>query len=126
VADYRPARAAAQKVKKNDSTLTLELEPTVDILATVGRNKGTRLLVGFAAETENVVANARKKLQSKNADLIVANDVSATDAGFDVETNRVTLVSAVETSELPLLSKRQAADRILEAAVSLKGLRVSG
>jgi phosphopantothenoylcysteine decarboxylase/phosphopantothenate--cysteine ligase len=126
VADYRPARAAAQKIKKHDSTLTLELEPTEDILATVGRNKGTRVLIGFAAETENVVANARKKLQSKNADLIVANDVSATDSGFDVDTNRVTLVSAVEATELPLLSKRQAADRILEAAISLKELRVSG
>ncbi|MFL6215300.1 MAG: bifunctional phosphopantothenoylcysteine decarboxylase/phosphopantothenate--cysteine ligase CoaBC [Blastocatellia bacterium] len=126
VADYRPARAASQKIKKADSTLTLELEPTDDILATVGRNKGTRLLIGFAAETENVVANARKKLESKNADLIVANDVSATDAGFDVDTNRVTLVSALATTELPLLSKRQAADRILEAAMSLKELRVSG
>src|SRR5207237_35844 len=125
VADYRPARAAAQKIKKAGSPLTLELEPTDDILATVGRTKGTRVLVGFAAETENVVANARKKLQSKNADLIVANDVSATDAGFDVNTNRVTLVSALETTELPLLSKRQAADRILEAAISLKYLRVS-
>ena len=125
VADYRPTRAASQKIKKADSTLTLELEPTDDILATVGRNKGTRLLIGFAAETENVVANARKKLESKNADLIVANDVSATDAGFDVDTNRITLVSALATTELPLLSKRQAADRILEAAMSLKELRVS-
>ena len=125
VADYRPVQAAAQKIKKNDSALTLELEPTSDILATAGRKKGTHVLVGFAAETENVVANARKKLQSKNADLIVANDVSATDAGFDVDTNRVTLVSALETVELPLLSKRQAADRILEAAISLRELRVS-
>lgn len=124
VADYRPAQTAAQKIKKDGHAMTLELEPTEDILATVGRDKGTRLLIGFAAETDNVVANARKKLQSKNADLIVANDVSATDAGFDVDTNRVTLVSALETAALPLLSKRQAADRILQAAMSLKALRL--
>ena len=124
VADYRPAQTAAQKIKKDGHALTLELEPTEDILATVGRDKGTRVLIGFAAETDNVVANARKKLESKNADLIVANDVSAHDAGFDVDTNRVTLVSAAETAALPLLSKRQAADRILQAAMSLKSLRL--
>jgi phosphopantothenoylcysteine decarboxylase / phosphopantothenate---cysteine ligase len=122
VADYRPAQAAEQKIKKNDSRLTLELEPTEDILATVGRMKGARVLVGFAAETENVVANALKKLQGKNADLMVANDVSASDAGFDVDTNRVTLVSALETVELPLLAKRLVADRIFAAALNLKHL----
>ena len=124
VADYRPARAADQKIKKDAAALVLDLEPTEDILATVGRSKGLRLLVGFAAETEEVVANALKKLQRKNADLMVANDVSASDAGFDVATNRVTLISALETVELPLLTKRQVADRIFEAAMNLKALRL--
>lgn len=125
VADYRPAQAAEQKIKKADQELVLELEPTEDILATVGRIKASRLVIGFAAETENVVANALKKLQSKNADLIVANDVSASDAGFDVDTNRVTLVSAIENVELPLLTKRQVADRIFDAAINLKALRLA-
>jgi len=125
VADYRPARAVEQKIKKADQELVLELEPTEDILATVGRIKGSRLVIGFAAETENVVANALKKLQSKNADLMVANDVSASDAGFDVDTNRVALVSAVENVELPLLTKRQVADRIFDAAINLKALRLA-
>jgi phosphopantothenoylcysteine decarboxylase / phosphopantothenate---cysteine ligase len=124
VADYRPVQAAGQKIKKADRALTLELEPTEDILATVGKIKGARVLIGFAAETENVVANALKKLQSKKADLMIANDVSASDAGFDVDTNRVTLVSALESRELPLLSKREVADRILEAALNLKALRL--
>jgi phosphopantothenoylcysteine decarboxylase / phosphopantothenate---cysteine ligase len=124
VADYRPARAADQKIKKDDAALALDLEPTVDILATLGRSKGLRLLVGFAAETENIVANALKKLQRKNADLMVANDVSASDAGFDVATNRVTLISALETVELPLLTKRQVADHIFQAAINLKALRL--
>src|SRR2546423_5438804 len=124
VADYRPVQAAGQKIKKADCALTLELEPTADILATVGKIKGSRVLIGFAAETENVVANALKKLQSKDADLMIANDVSASDAGFDVDTNRVTLVSALETIELPLLTKRQAADRIFAAALNLKELRL--
>ncbi len=124
VADYRPARVADQKMKKDAAALVLDLEPTEDILATVGRSKGLRLLIGFAAETEDVVANALKKLQRKNADLMVANDVSASDAGFDVETNRVTLISALETVELPLLTKRQVADRIFETAINLKALRL--
>jgi phosphopantothenoylcysteine decarboxylase/phosphopantothenate--cysteine ligase len=124
VADYRPARAAEQKIKKDDNPMVLELEPTEDILATVGRIKGSRVLIGFAAETENVVANALKKLQRKHADLMIANDVSASDAGFDVETNRVMLITALETIELPLLTKRQVADHIFEAALNLKEIRL--
>lgn len=76
--------------------------------------------MGFAAETENVTANARKKLVEKNADLIVANDVSSSDSGFDVDTNRVTLVSVDEWTELPLLTKRAAADAIVEATLKIK------
>lgn len=119
VADYRPARVAEQKIKKNGRKLTVELEPTEDILATVGRLKGNRVVIGFAAETEDVVENARKKLLSKGADLIVANDVSQAGSGFDVETNRVSLVTSDGVIELPLLTKKDAADKILDGAVGL-------
>jgi len=123
VSDYRPIDVAAQKIKKNNHGMVLKLEQTDDILAAAGRRKDSRLVVGFAAETENVAVNARKKLLEKNVDLIVANDVSSSDAGFDVETNRVTLVSADESVELPLLSKRAAADAIVEAAIKIKHTR---
>jgi phosphopantothenoylcysteine decarboxylase/phosphopantothenate--cysteine ligase len=119
VADYRPIAAADQKIKKSGSSLTIELERTEDILEAVGRVKGSRVVVGFAAETENVVANARKKLVEKRADLIVANDVSSSEAGFDVETNRVTLISAGGASEWPLLTKREAADRLFDAILKI-------
>jgi phosphopantothenoylcysteine decarboxylase/phosphopantothenate--cysteine ligase len=125
VADYRPARKADQKIKKNGGAFELELEQTEDILAAAGQVKGSRVVVGFAAETENVVANAEKKLKDKNTDLIVANDVSAPDAGFDVETNRVTLISSTGAIELPLLTKRETADRIIEAALKIKRSRAS-
>jgi phosphopantothenoylcysteine decarboxylase/phosphopantothenate--cysteine ligase len=119
VADYRPARRVEQKIKKNVRKMTVELEPTQDILATVGGAKGDRVVIGFAAETENVVANARKKLFEKGADLIIANDVSKPDSGFDVETNRITLVTKEGIVELPLLTKKAAAERILDSAVDL-------
>ena len=125
VADYRPAKAAEQKIKKNGDKLLLELELTEDILAQVGSAKNTQVVIGFAAETDNVLDNARKKLLSKRADLIVANDVSSKDAGFDVDTNRVSLVSELKTIELPLLSKREAADRILDSALQIKESRAS-
>jgi phosphopantothenoylcysteine decarboxylase / phosphopantothenate---cysteine ligase len=125
VADYRPRNAADQKIKKNGDKLLLELEQTEDILTEVGRAKSAQVVIGFAAETNNLLDNARKKLQSKRADLIVANDVSSKDAGFDVDTNRVTLVSEFETTELPLLSKREAADRILDSALHIKESRAS-
>ncbi|MEW6209218.1 MAG: bifunctional phosphopantothenoylcysteine decarboxylase/phosphopantothenate--cysteine ligase CoaBC, partial [Acidobacteriota bacterium] len=120
VADYRPVSVARQKIKKSGDRLVIEMEKTPDILAAVGRKKGDRLVVGFAAETENVTANARKKLVEKNADLIVANDVTANDAGFDVDTNRITLITEAEMNELPLLSKREAANWILDAALRIK------
>jgi phosphopantothenoylcysteine decarboxylase/phosphopantothenate--cysteine ligase len=120
VADYRPVTAADQKIKKSNSSLTILLEKTQDILEAVGRVKGSRVVVGFAAETENVVANARKKLAEKHADLIVANDVRSEGSGFDVETNRITLISSAEAAEWPLLTKRAAADRLLDAVVRAK------
>jgi phosphopantothenoylcysteine decarboxylase/phosphopantothenate--cysteine ligase len=123
VADYRPASAQKQKIKKNGSALVLELEPTVDILAAVARENADCLVIGFAAETENVIANARKKLAEKGADLIVANDVSASDSGFDVDTNRISIVSADGVVELPLLSKVDAAERIIDAAMKIRNAR---
>lgn len=120
VADFRPATVASQKIKKGDTQLVLQLEKTEDILAEAARRKGSRVVVGFAAETEQLVRNAGKKLNEKGADLIVANDVSAPGAGFDVETNRVTLVSEDGAEELPLLSKREVADRLLDTAAKLR------
>jgi len=118
VADFRPAQAAQQKLKKERGLPSLALEPAPDILAAVaGQRRETaypRLVVGFAAETENLLANARAKVQSKFLDLIVANDVSASDSGFGVDTNRVTLLDAEGNVEaLPLLSKAQVAERVL-------------
>jgi phosphopantothenoylcysteine decarboxylase / phosphopantothenate---cysteine ligase len=120
VADYRPVVVAAQKIKKTAEEITLRLEPNPDILATIARKKGNRLVVGFAAETGNVAENARKKLAEKNADLIVANDVTAEGAGFDVGTNIVTLF-ARDGRDLPLpkMTKREVAHRILDEVLRL-------
>lgn len=123
VADFRPSSVAPQKIKKEADRLILELERTEDILESVCRAKGDRIVIGFAAETEDLIANARKKLLEKGADLIVANDVTLPGSGFDVETNRVALVSADEVLELPLMPKREAADHILDAALRLKSAR---
>ena len=115
VADYRPKQQAAGKLKKGHAVSEIALEPTPDILAELGKRKGKRVLVGFAAETDDLVANARKKLQRKNLDLVVANDVGQAGAGFDVDTNVVTILDAMGgVEELPLLSKREVADRILD------------
>ena len=116
VADYRVAAPAAEKIKKSGDRLTLDLVKNPDILATV---RGDFVRVGFAAETEHVLAHAEEKLRAKGLDLIVANDVSATDAGFAVDTNRVTLLSSAGAEPLPLLSKREVADRVLDRIVAL-------
>jgi phosphopantothenoylcysteine decarboxylase/phosphopantothenate--cysteine ligase len=123
VADYRPLSIHQQKIKKNGSALVLDLEPTRDILAAVASNRGDRVIVGFAAETENLIENAKKKLVEKSADLIVANDVTAPDSGFDVDTNRICLVSAEGVIEEPLMSKRDAAERVIDAAVNIRRAR---
>src|SRR5271155_5295749 len=117
VADYRPAEVSAEKLKRGKEAITLRLEPNPDILATMAVEKGERLVVGFAAETERLAENARKKLSAKNADLIVANDVTAEGAGFDVETNVVTFFMR-DGRELPLprLSKSEVAHRLLDEA----------
>jgi phosphopantothenoylcysteine decarboxylase/phosphopantothenate--cysteine ligase len=123
VADYRPAEPASSKIKRTKEALTIRLEPNADILATLAKEKGERIVVGFAAETDHVAENARKKLVQKNADLIVANDVTAQGAGFDHDTNIVTLFSR-DGRDLPLprMSKAEVAERILDEAVRLRGV----
>jgi phosphopantothenoylcysteine decarboxylase/phosphopantothenate--cysteine ligase len=125
VADYRPARVAAQKLKKSAGPLRLELERTVDILADLRGGSGGCLMVGFAAETEAVIANAERKLRDKHLDLIVANDVAGAQTGFEVDTNAVTLIDAEGRHEVPLASKDEVADRILDRAVALRRERLS-
>jgi phosphopantothenoylcysteine decarboxylase/phosphopantothenate--cysteine ligase len=124
VADYRPETAAQQKIKKGEESLTLRLVRNPDILAEVaGEREATghpRVVVGFAAETANLLENARAKLEKKRLDLIVANDVSAADSGFAVDTNRVTLLSADGGVEaLPLLSKAEVAERVMDKVAGL-------
>jgi len=123
VADYRPKKTAAAKIKKLETTLNLELERTPDILGEVARGKREdQLLVGFAAETNDVLSNATKKLTSKNLDVIVANDVSRTDIGFDSPNNAVTILvrDGSQPIELPVMSKLQIAHRILDEVVKLR------
>jgi len=120
VSDYRPHVAHRQKLKKTDSRLTLDLERTVDILEELGRKKGGRILVGFAAETENLVTHAKKKLTDKNLDLIVVNDVTKPGAGFAADTNQVKILYATgETKDLPLISKEEVSQQILDDVVKL-------
>jgi phosphopantothenoylcysteine decarboxylase/phosphopantothenate--cysteine ligase len=123
VADYAPAERARQKIPKGESTITLVLRKTPDILADLGTRRLASgrgpLLVGFAAETEDVVARAKAKREKKRADLIVANDVSRSDAGFDVDTNVVTIVGPDSAEPLPLQSKAQVAAAILDRVESL-------
>ena len=119
VADFRPKAAAAQKIKRKGE-LTLELEPTADILAEVARRKTSQVVVGFAAETENVLGNARKKLASKSLDAIVVNDVSREGIGFDSDRKAVTIISQSEVVEVPETSKWEVAQRVLDEVVKLR------
>jgi phosphopantothenoylcysteine decarboxylase/phosphopantothenate--cysteine ligase len=121
VSDYRPAGASASKIKKTDGPVALQLVRTPDILKGLGEAKGARLLVGFAAETEDLVGNARKKLDAKNLDLVVANDVTRPSAGFGGETNAVVLLRRDGGRvDLPLASKREIAERILDEVRALR------
>jgi phosphopantothenoylcysteine decarboxylase/phosphopantothenate--cysteine ligase len=121
VSDYRPAQVALTKVKKGEGGTTLELVRTPDILRGLGAKKGTRLLVGFAAETDHVRENARKKLAEKNLDLIVANDVTRDGAGFGGETNAAVLIDRDGHEEdAGISSKRELAERILDRVLSLR------
>jgi len=123
VADYRVADPSPTKIKRGKEAMTIRLEPNPDILATLAREKDDRLVIGFAAETENLAENARQKLAWKNADVIVGNDVTAAGAGFDVDTNIVTLF-ARDGRDLPLprMSKAEVAQRILDEARRLRAL----
>jgi phosphopantothenoylcysteine decarboxylase/phosphopantothenate--cysteine ligase len=121
VADFHLSKVPAQKVKKTAARLSLELDPTPDILAELGRKKGDRLLIGFAAETQNLVAEARRKLESKNCDMIVANLVGGPEVGFESEENEVTLVLRTgETLPLARAPKREVADRIFDQVLKLR------
>jgi phosphopantothenoylcysteine decarboxylase / phosphopantothenate---cysteine ligase len=121
VADFRPASAQANKIKRGDGSITLELEPTADIIAELGREKAERILVGFAAETDHVAENARAKLERKGADLIVANDVTQEGAGFDTDTNVVTFLLR-DGREIPLakMSKFDVANRLLDCILEIR------
>lgn len=122
VADYRPSNVANAKIKKtNQDVLTLELEKTPDILSNVSANRHHNLLVvGFAAETNDVAAYAKSKLVRKNLDLVVANDITKKGAGFNSDTNIATIVSRQSEIELPLMSKRELADKILDEVIKLR------
>ncbi|MBN1672926.1 MAG: hypothetical protein JXR37_17910 [Kiritimatiellae bacterium] len=124
VADWRPRTPSPLKLKKNRMPAQLEMERTPDILQAVAARKGGRVFVGFAAETGEPEEEARRKLQAKRLDLIVANDVSRADAGFEVDTNRVTLLAADGTVEaLPLMLKTEVASRILDWVEAHAGFR---
>ncbi len=119
VSDYRPKAAAAQKIKRS-GPLSLELEPTTDILAEIARHKQSQIIVGFAAETQNALENARKKLGSKSLDAIVVNDVSREGVGFDSDRNAVTIITPEEVVDVPETTKWEVAQRVLDQVVRLR------
>jgi phosphopantothenoylcysteine decarboxylase/phosphopantothenate--cysteine ligase len=115
VADYKPAACADQKVKKSDAELNIALTRTQDILGYLGAHKREgQVLVGFSMETEHLIENSREKLTKKNADLICANSITSAQTGFAVDTNQVTLITQQEVKPLPLCSKEETADLILD------------
>jgi len=124
VSDYRPKTAADQKMKRKGS-MTLELEPTPDILKELTSRKTAQIVIGFAAETENVLENARQKLFAKNLDAIVVNDVSREGVGFDSDRNAVTIITRDDVIEVPETTKWEVAQRVLDQAVRLRQLRKS-
>ncbi|HVA67665.1 MAG TPA: phosphopantothenoylcysteine decarboxylase, partial [Candidatus Binataceae bacterium] len=124
VADFRPANPAAGKLKKNSKGIELKMISIADELPRIAAKKGSRLMIGFAAETGDLAANARAKLARKRLDLIVANDVTQVGAGFGVDTNIVTFFGADGIVEsLPILSKDEVADRILDRLIALRAAK---
>src|SRR2546426_2888622 len=119
VSDYRPKSTASQKIKRS-GPMSLELEPTVDILAEIARHKNSQIVVGFAAETQNALENARKKLASKSLDAIVVNDVSREGVGFDSDRNAVTIITHDSVVEVPETTKWEVAQRVLDEVVRLR------
>jgi len=127
VADYRPVDASSKKLKRGKAPLDIRLEPNPDILRELGRRKNGKLLVGFAAETEELIANATRKLHEKNLDLIVANDVTQAGGGFDGDTNIATIVDRSGASDsLSLMTKDELADRIYDHLLALKDKHSDG
>ena len=121
VADFHLAKVPDQKLKKTAARISIELDPTPDILAELGRKKGDRLLIGFAAETQNLQQEARRKLESKNCDMVVANLVGGNDTGFESDQNEVVLVLRTgEAIPVPRASKREIADRIFDQLLKLR------
>lgn len=121
VADYTPAKASDEKIKKQDGSLSLDLTRTVDILGWLGEHRREgQFLCGFSMETENVIENSRKKLEKKKADMIVANSLKTEGSGFGVDTNIVTMISKDEMIELPLMSKEETAANILDVIMKKK------
>ena len=120
VADYTPASVSDQKIKKKDGDMSIELDRTQDILLWLGQNRRPgQVICGFSMETENLLENSRAKLEKKNVDMICANSISTPGAGFGVDTNIITLITKNDTCQLPLQSKEQAANAILDKALTL-------
>jgi phosphopantothenoylcysteine decarboxylase / phosphopantothenate---cysteine ligase len=127
VADFHLSKVPDQKIKKTAARVSLELDPTPDILAEVGRKKGDRLLIGFAAETQNLAQEARRKLETKNCDMVVGNLVGGSDTGFESDENEVILALRTgETIAVGRASKREIADRIFEEALKLRLVLTGG
>lgn len=121
VADYRPATVSDNKIKKSEGDMSIPLERTTDILKTLGENKKPgQFLCGFSMETENMIENSKAKLAKKNLDMIAANNVKVDGAGFGVDTNILTLITADSEKELPIMSKDEAADALLDAIIKLR------
>lgn len=123
VADYRPKEVCDEKIKKSDHDTEIELERTTDILAYLGKNKGKTFLCGFSMETENMLENSRRKLDKKNLDMIVANNLKDKGAGFGVDTNLITIITRDRELQLELMSKQDAANCILDEIISKTGNR---
>ena len=120
VADYRPAAVADDKIKKKDGDMSIPLERTADILGTIGPQKTKQFLCGFSMETRDMLANSSAKLEKKNLDMVVANNLKVSGAGFGVDTNVVTFITPDGTRELPLMSKADVADAILDEILARK------
>lgn len=123
VADYRPANTATEKIKKSDEEAQLQLERTTDILAALGKQKGNTVLCGFSMETENMLENSRKKLEKKNLDMIVANNLKREGAGFGTDTNILTLITRDAEHELEIMSKEKAAGCLLDELCAIRKKR---
>ena len=123
VADYRPAKISNEKIKKSDAGLSIPLEPTDDILQYLGAHKKAgQFLCGFSMETENMLENSKKKLLKKNLDMIVANNLKIQGAGFETNTNIVTIITPDNIIELPIMEKDEVAFHILDNILSLKNM----